>query len=378
VQSMPAQKIDLDYSIPKTLCIRVTGEWLGAAGIPNVNEVIAQAILPKDIQQLIFESTGMNKWDSGLVAFLFHLIRECQHKHIRVDFQGLPSGVQKLLKIALKVNEKIKIDKITKVSFLEWIADKILKFWDSVLSLLDFLGEITVAFGRLITGKAYFRRDEFINIVQKCGANALWLVSLISVLVGIILAFIGAIQLRLFGAQIFVADIVGIAMVRMMGAVMTGIIMSGRTGASFAAELGLMQVNEEIDAFKTLGISPVEFLVMPRVLALVIMLPLLTLYADFMGIAGGFLISTRVLDLNPVEYWQHTQSAVRLANVWIGLIHSFVFGIIIAVSGCLRGIRCARSAEALGEATTSAVVSAITGIVIATAIITFICQILGV
>jgi phospholipid/cholesterol/gamma-HCH transport system permease protein len=155
-------------------------------------------------------------------------------------------------------------------------------------------------------------------------------------------------------------------------------LMAGRTGASFAAELGLMQTNEEIDALRTLGVSPVEFLVIPRILALVIMMPLLTLYADLMGILGGFIISIGLLGLNPVEYWQHTQSSVTLGNLWVGLIHGFVFGIIIAVAGCFRGMQCRRSAVAVGEATTKAVVSAIISIVIATAIITFVCQVLGV
>jgi len=167
-------------------------------------------------------------------------------------------------------------------------------------------------------------------------------------------------------------------MVRMMGAVMTGILMSGRTGASFAAELGIMQANEEIDALKTLGVSPVEFLVIPRVLALVIMMPLLTLYADLMGVLGGFFISVGMLGLNPIEYLNHTKDAVKLNYLWIGLIHSFVFGVIVAIVGCFRGIKCERNAAAVGEATTSAVVTAITAIVVATAIITFICQILGV
>ena len=182
----------------------------------------------------------------------------------------------------------------------------------------------------------------------------------------------------MFGAQIFVADIVAIGMVRVLSAVMTGIIVSGRIGASFAAELGMMQANEEIDALKTLGVSPVEFLVVPRVLALVIMMPFLTIYADLMGLLGGFLISIWMLHLNPVEYINNTQHAVKLNFVWIGLIHSFVFGVIIAVAGCLRGMQCERNAAGVGKATTSAVVTAITGIVIATAIITFICQILGV
>jgi phospholipid/cholesterol/gamma-HCH transport system permease protein len=159
---------------------------------------------------------------------------------------------------------------------------------------------------------------------------------------------------------------------------MTGIIMAGRTGASFAAELGIMQTNEEIDALRTLGISPVEFLVLPRVLALVLMMPLLTLYSDLMGILGGYAIGVGMLELNPIEYFLRTQAAVNLNNLWVGLLHSFVFGIIISLAGCFRGLQCGRSAAAVGESTTSAVVTGITCIVIATAIITYICQLLGI
>ena len=249
---------------------------------------------------------------------------------------------------------------------------------ESLSSGLDFLGDISISLGRLITGRSYFRWDDFMLIVQRCGIETLLLVSLISLLVGMILAFVGSIQLKMFGAQIYVSNIVGVAMVRVLSAVMTGIIMSGRIGASFAAELGMMQTNEEIDALKTLGVSPVEFLVIPRVLALVIMMPILTIYADLMGVLGGFFISMGMLNLNPVEYLIHTQQAVKLSYVWVGLIHSFVFGVIIAFAGCLSGIKSERSAAGVGVATTSAVVTGITGIVIATAIITFICQILGV
>ncbi|MFZ2253574.1 MAG: ABC transporter permease, partial [Minisyncoccia bacterium] len=262
--------------------------------------------------------------------------------------------------------------------FFERFGGEVLRMSESLRSGLDFLGDITVSFGRLIRGKSYFRWDDFYLLVKRCGVDTLLLVSLISLLVGMILAFVGSIQLKMFGAQIFISDIVGIAMVRVLSAVMTGIIMSGRIGASFAAELGMMQTNEEIDALKTLGVSPVEFLVIPRVLALVIMMPILTIYADLMGVLGGFVISVGMLNLNPVEYLNHTQAAVKLSYVWVGLIHSFVFGVIVSVAGCLRGIKCERNAAGVGIATTSAVVTGITGIVIATAIITFICQILGV
>lgn len=375
---MPSEKISFDYSTPQTLRLRLCGDWQISAGVPAAGEVLAQFSIHKDIQRLSFDASGLGNWDSGLLSFLFELLRACGHKGIGVDLGGLPEQVRGLLESALKAAEKNIVHTAAPQPFLDRVGEAALRIKDGVLSLLDFLGDIAVSILRLVCGKSYFRRDEFIYIVQRCGASALPLVSLISILVGVILAFIGAIQLRLFGAQIFIADIVGIAMVRVMGAVMAGILMAGRTGASFAAELGIMEVNEEIDALKTLGISPVEFLVVPRLLALVVMMPLLVLYADFMGILGGFIISAGVLGLNPVEYWNHTQAAVKFSHLWIGLIHGFVFGIIIAVAGCLRGIRCGRSAAAVGEAATGAVVEAITSIVIATAIITFVCQILGV
>jgi phospholipid/cholesterol/gamma-HCH transport system permease protein len=167
-------------------------------------------------------------------------------------------------------------------------------------------------------------------------------------------------------------------MVRAMGAIMTGIIMAGRTGASFAATIGTMQVNEEIDALQTTGVSPIDYLVMPRMLALSIMMPLLTLYADLMGILGGFIVGVIGLDLSVMEYYQETVKAVSLTNVWIGVFSGFVYGILVALSGCLRGIQCGRSASAVGDATTSAVVTGIVSIVVATAVITVICDILGI
>ncbi len=263
-------------------------------------------------------------------------------------------------------------------SFFELLGKEALRVEDRLGAALYFLGDIAVSLGRLISGKAFLRKENFLRLIQRCGVESLLLVSLISLLVGMILAFVGSIQLKMFGAQIFISDIVGIAMVRVLSAVMTGIIVSGRIGASFAAELAMMQTNEEIDALKTLGVSPVEFLVVPRVLALLLMMPVLTVYADIMGILGGFVISAGMLGLNPTEYLDHTGQAVKLTHVWVGLIHSVVFGIIISISGCWRGMGCERDASGVGNATTSAVVTGITGIVIATAVITFMCHILGV
>jgi phospholipid/cholesterol/gamma-HCH transport system permease protein len=376
--NMIPEKIAFDYSTSKTLLIKLSGDWQISAGLLSVNEVTSQLSSHPDIAQINLSVSQELKWDSGLISFLLVLIRECEQKNIHVAREGLPQEAQKLLALALKVHEKNIQSKKARESFLEKSGGKVLQISESVRSGVDFLGDIAVSLFRLITGRSYFRWDDFMLIVQRCGVETLLLVSLISLLVGMILAFVGSIQLKMFGAQIFVSNIVGVAMVRVLSAVMTGIIMSGRIGASFAAELGMMQANEEIDALKTLGVSPVEFLVIPRILALLIMMPVLTIYADLMGVFGGFVISVGMLNLNPIEYLNHTQEAVRLSYVWIGLIHSFVFGVIIAVAGCLSGIKSERNAAGVGIATTSAVVTGITGIVIATAIITFICQILGV
>ena len=268
--------------------------------------------------------------------------------------------------------------KITEPLPTESDLKKSVAFYRSVLESLDFLGESSVAFLRLLRGKASFRRSDLTLLLQECGAQGLPIVSLISLLVGLILAFVGAIQLKLFGAQVYVADIVAIAMVRVMGAVMTGIIMAGRTGAAFAAQIGTMQVNEEIDALQTMGINPVEFLVLPRMIALIIMMPLLCLYADLMGIVGGLIVGVGMLGINPIEYLNRTQEALNLTTLWIGLFHSAVFGVLVALAGCLRGIQCGRSASDVGYAATSAVVTSIVSIVLATAIITFMCEVVGI
>jgi len=376
---MSSEKLIFDYSAPKILRLKLSGDWQITNGLPAAGEVIVQLATHTGLEQITFDVSETLKWDSGLVSFLLQLSKECKHRNIRFTHEGLPPGVLKLFMLASSaMNVAVKPRRMTSGPFFEMVGNKTMRIAAGMHSLFDFLGEITLAFGRLARGKACFRRDEFFYILQRCGVDALFLVSLISVLVGMIFAFVGAIQLTMFGAQIYIAHIVGIAMVRVMGAVMAGILMAGRTGASFAAELGIMQTNEEIDALKTLGITPVDFLVIPRILALVIMLPLLTLYANMMGILGGMAVSAGMFGISPMEYWQHTLMAVTLNNLWVGLINSLTFGVIVAIAGCYHGMKCERSATGVGTATTSAVVSAITGIVIATAIITFICQIFGV
>jgi phospholipid/cholesterol/gamma-HCH transport system permease protein len=361
-----------------TLRLQLDGDWR-AGNLPLPLQVLDEELSAASTSRLVFDSGNLGQWDSGLLTFLIKLRGLCVRRGVAFDDVNLPDGVRRLIALATVVQPQDAGEgKRGRPPFLERVADLAISVWKNIVEMTAFLGEATVAFGRLMTGRARFRRSELLVVMQECGAQALPIVSLISMLVGLILAFVGAVQLTMFGAQIYVASLVGIGIVRVMGAIMTGIIMAGRTGAAFAARLGTMQVNEEIDALITLGISPVEFLVLPRILALVAMMPLLCLYSDLMGILGGLIVGVFMLDLNVTEYINMTKQAVRLQDFWIGLFHSGVFGVLVALAGCLRGLQCGRSASSVGDATTSAVVTGIVSIVVATAIITVICNILGI
>jgi len=309
---------------------------------------------------------------------LIKIIDQGSRNQITTDREGLPKGVRRLLELASAVPEKKTYKETIREPFLSRIGASAINFKLSVDEVLAFIGDIFLAFIKLLQGKARFRRSDLSLIIQDCGAQALPIVSLISFLVGLILAFVGAVQLKMFGAQIYVADLVGIAMVREMGAMMTGIIMAGRTGAAFAAQLGTMQVNEEIDALTTMGISPMEFLVLPRMLALVLMMPLLCLYADLVGILGGVVVGIGMLDLSFTQYFNQTQAALDLTNFALGIFKGTFYGILIALFGCLRGMQCGRSASAVGIAATSAVVTAIVAIIVSDGIFAVICDALGI
>ncbi|MBP1741331.1 MAG: hypothetical protein H6Q48_3624, partial [Deltaproteobacteria bacterium] len=316
-----------------TLLVRLSGEWKITEPLPATADVEKPLESAKGIRRVSFDTKALGAWDSGLLTFLIKIFETCSKAKIEVEKDGLPEGIRRLIDLATAVPERKGARKeAKKEAFLSMVGENAVAFYRSFLEILDFLGESTLAFARLLRGKASFRRSDLSLLLQECGAQAVPIVSLISLLVGLILAFVGAIQLKLFGAQVYVADIVAIAMVRVMGAIMTGIIMAGRTGAAFAAQIGTMQVNEEIDALKTMGIAPVEFLVLPRMIALIIMMPLLCIYADLMGILGGLIVGV----------------------------------------GMLGG----RSASDVGYAATSAVVTSIVSIILATAIITFMCEVL--
>jgi phospholipid/cholesterol/gamma-HCH transport system permease protein len=350
----------------RTLLVRLAGSWTVHGALPGSAEVERAMDTRPRPERVTFDAARLGRWDSGLLTFLLAVREAAVARKIAFDPAGLPQGVQSLIRLASAVPERSEARReVDRPSFLARVGIGWTSFTRSAGDALAFIGEATLSLLRLFTGHAQFRRGDLVLIIQQVGAEALPIVALISVLVGLILAFVGSIQLQMFGAQVYVANLVAIGMTREMGAMMTGIIMAGRTGAAFAAQLGTMQVNEEIDALKTLGIEPTDFLVLPRMVALILMMPLLCVYADVLGIFGGFLVGVGMLDISPVQYWNQTLAWLRPGGVLLGIGKSAIFGIIIAVSGCLRGMQCGRSAAAVGSAATSSVVTAIVWIIVA-------------
>jgi phospholipid/cholesterol/gamma-HCH transport system permease protein len=362
----------------QTLELRLGGDWLLAGARPSPQDV-ARELQSRPAQRLRFAAQGVASWDSGLLVFLQDVLATCKAGSVEVDRAGLPQGVQRLLALAEAVPEKQGARRGAEaVPWLARVGGAATEQARGSLDFLDFVGRLTLAFGRLFTFRARFQVRDLWLLIQQCGAQALPIVGLIAALVGLILAFVGAVQLKQFGATIYVADLVGLGMAREMGCMMTGIIMAGRTGAAFAAQLGTMKVNEEVDALQTLGIPPMEYLVLPRVLALALMMPLLCVFADVIGIAGGAIVSVGLLGVRPVEYFVHTVQAISAFSFLIGIVKAAVFGVLVAVAGCQRGMKTSGSASAVGDAATSAVVMGIVAIVVADGLFAILTSVLGV
>jgi phospholipid/cholesterol/gamma-HCH transport system permease protein len=355
----------------------LAGDWIDGAQRPALEqfgEMLKQQPPPR---RVLLTARELGKWDSSLLSFLLKAISACADRGIATDFRQLPGGVVGMLRLAQAVPERQDLPSRPRtVGSVAKLGAEVLEASRDVLRFADFLGEIVAAGGRLLAGRARFRAWDMLHELRRCGPDALPIVGLISILVGMILAFVGAVQLRMFGAQIFIADLVGLGMAREMGAMMTAILMAGRTGAAYAAELGSMSLNDEIDAFRTSGFPPMEFLVLPRLMALIIATPLLCVYADILGMFGGAIVSAEWFDVSYSEYFVRLENRLRLIDFEVGVFKSAVFGALVAIAGCMRGLNCGRNANAVGLATTSAVVSGIILIVVSDAMITLLITVL--
>jgi phospholipid/cholesterol/gamma-HCH transport system permease protein len=378
-QTQPSNELSFTRADKSVLVVRLSGDWHLRHGLPEPELIEKQLDTAPKPTRITFDASDLRDWDSGLLTFLLGASELCRKRKVQVDWGTLPEGVRALIELAEAVPEKTGArHEASHSTFIEEVGREALSYAQGLDEFLRFLGEVTVSFARLTVGKARFRRVDLMVVIQDCGAEAFGIVTLVTFLVGTILAFMGAVQLQQFGATIFVADLVGIAMSRDMGAMMTAIIMAGRTGAAFAAQLGSMKVTQEIDALTTMGISPLEFLVLPRVLALFLMIPLLAVYADCLGVAGGAFVSATMLHISFSSYIRETAAAVTLADVMGGIFKAAVYGVIIAVAGCLRGFQCGNSSSAVGDAATQAVVTGIVYVIVACGIFAFVFNVIGI
>lgn len=371
-------ELTLERADATTLRIHVGGTWHLRDGLPPtapVEEELERAPAPRRTE---FDSAALGDWDSSLLAFVENVSRLCEKREVAFDASGLPAGLQRLVRLIEAAGEKEAAKDAHRRSFVERVGELSIEVWSSIVELLAFVGDASVAFGRALIGRARFQTSDLFLLIQDCGVRALPIVTLISFLVGLILAFVGAVQLQQFGASIYVANLVGLAMLREMGAMMTGIIMAGRTGSNFAAQLGSMKVSQEIDALETLGLSPMEFLVLPRLVALTLMMPLLCIYSDIVGIFGGAVVAVGMLDLPLNAYLQQTEAAVGLDDFALGVAKAGVFGVLIAVAGCQRGLQSGGSSAAVGDAATQAVVTAIVWIIAVDGLFAVLTNLLGI
>lgn len=367
-------RVALDRPDDGTLRLRLSGRWALDAGVPAADAIVRE--MERGAARVVLEGPGLEGWDSSLVTFAHAVAAAASERGVAFDGSGLPEGARRLLDLALAVKPRVRPPAGEDDALTARVGRIALRVWGTAGDGLTFLGETLLAFVALGRGRARFRRVDLLHALEATGVSALGIVALINFLIGAVLAFVGAVQLQQFGAAIYVANLVGIGVFRELGPLMTGIVMAGRTGAAFAATLGTMTVNEEVDALRTMGLRPVEFLVLPRVLATSAMMPALVAYADLLGLLGGLFVGVTVLDLGTVEYVRQSQASVALRHLWIGLAKSAAFGAVVALTGTYYGIRCGRSAAAVGEATTRAVVMGIVLVVVVDAVATVVFHVL--
>jgi len=350
------------------LTLMLRGDWVGNSN-SRLSQAVGDVTAMGTAQQLDFDTAMLTAWNSRLLVQIAALADAAQAHGVTVNRRQLPDGMQGLLRLSTAVPPRgERRHGTTSFTFLTLIGQSAIELSRSLGQSRRFLGQALLSLWRFTHGKARFLRSDIFEFIEVTGPQALPIVGIINVLLGMILGFMGAVQLQQFGAQIYVADLVALGQTREIAPMMTAIVMAGRTGAAYAAQLGAMQVNEEIDALKTFGFSPMDFLVLPRMLALALMFPLLVLYADALGIFGGYLVGVGVLDLSTTEYVEQTRQAIDMSDIALGVVKGSIFGILVAVTGCMHGMQSGRSASAVGDATTSAVVSGIIAIIITTAI----------
>jgi phospholipid/cholesterol/gamma-HCH transport system permease protein len=343
----------------------LSGAWTAEAELPKPPPEMPVA----DGTQLRFDTSALSQWQPAFAAALWQALAPLARGGVALDLAGLPRGLQPLLALSLPQPTAPR----KKAAAVDEAAPE--PEWRKTLV---FVGELLAALARLARGRSAMRMSDWLWQIEQTGPRSLPIVLLVSTLVGLIVAYMGAEQLQRFGAQSFIANLVTIGVVREIAALVVGIVLAGRVGAAFAAQIGSMRAGEEIDALTTLGVDPVEHLVLPRMLALLVTGPLLTLCAGLAGLAVGWAVAVGLYDVPALAYLATTREALAGWDLFVGLLKGSVYAVLVALAGCRQGLNAGRSAQAVGEATTAAVVQAIVWMVVAASTLTVIFQRLGV
>ena len=341
--------------------ITLSGDWLAAEGVTAA--VAPPPLLERDRSQAVsFDASGLGRWDSSLLVFLSALRRTSLEREVQFDDAGLPASARGLLALVPAVDAPAPPQRPA-AGITERIGRRVILQCTEFVEGTTLLGSLLLRSGPALRGRSHMRRVDWIHCLYDAGVAALPVVALVNLLVGGILAFVGAVQLRRYGADIYIANLVGVSMIREMAALMTAIVLCGRTGGAYAAEIATMNGSEEIDALRAIGVPLNDYLVLPRASALTLMMPMLYLYASAVGILGGLAVSMMTLDLSPATYFDQMRAAVSGGEVVFGIAKSVVFGGFIAIISCRIGLAAGRAAADVGRAATSAVVVGIVGVI---------------
>jgi phospholipid/cholesterol/gamma-HCH transport system permease protein len=362
--------------------LTLQGDWRAA---PDHALTAPPAALAKQHGgQLIVDGQGLTSWDGGLAAALWTQLAPLLQRGVQLNLDPLPASVHAVLELALQREGVGSAGSVVSprqppgaASAVEESTSAEPGMGTQALVTAQFLGEVLLAFVRLLRGRSDLRMIDLWRQLDQTGPLSLGIVTLSCFLVGLMLAYMGGAQLEKFGAPAYIADIVTVGMVRELAGLMTGVILSGRLGAAFAAQLSSMQANEEIDALRALGIDPIDYLVMPRLLALLMVAPLVMAYAALVGVLAGLPAATLVYGVPAVEYMHQSIDALTWTHIWIGLFKGGIYTALVALAGCREGLHAGRNAQAVGAATTSAVVKALVWIFTAACASTIVFQSLG-
>ncbi len=340
--------------------LQAGGHW-DATNVTRLDQQL-RGLAPANGAAVILDLAQVERLDTAGAWLLHRTRKEFRARGGRADYAGLTPAHEAMLEQVAANDQPAEIEPPREAALLA-VLDQVGRGAVDVMiegrQQIAFLGLLLVTLAGTLRHPGRLRLVPLIHHMEKVGFNALPIVGLISFLIGVVLAYQGATQLQRFGAEIFVVDLVAVSVLREIAILLTAIVVAGRSGSAFTAEIGSMVVNEEVDAMRTLGLDPMEVLVLPRVLALVITLPLLAFFADMMGLFGGMLMCWGALDISPGLFLERLQGAVSPWSFWVGMIKAPFFAFLISSVGCLEGLRVSRSAESVGRQTTRSVVTGI-------------------